>query len=112
VLFAANWCVSAPNARTPGSDVPLDQKISIRIHTDHKWPERVVFDTTSSAMAQKANAETGVGGGEPPVLERQSFGAFAEMAAISVDRRAPPAKLRSGKPRQLRKARHLKIARG
>jgi hypothetical protein len=84
VLFAANWCVSAPNARTPGSDVPLDQKISIRIHTDHKWPERVVFDTTSSAMAQKANAETGVGGSEPPVLERQSFDAFAEMAVIPV----------------------------
>jgi hypothetical protein len=27
-------------------------------------------------------------------------------------RSAPPAKLRSGKPRQLRKAPHLKIARG
>ena len=83
VLFAANWCVSAPNARTPGSDVPLDRKINIRIHTDHKWPERVVFDT-SSALAQKADAETGIGGSEPPVVERQAFDAFAEMAAIPV----------------------------
>ena len=24
----------------------LNQKINIRIHTDHQWPERVVFDTT------------------------------------------------------------------
>ena len=43
-LLAANWCFPAPIA--PQSDVPLDQKINIRIHTDHKWPERVVLDTT------------------------------------------------------------------
>ena len=42
-LLAANWCFPAPVA--PQSDVPLDQKINIRIHTDHKWPERVVLDT-------------------------------------------------------------------
>ena len=46
-LFAANWCCSAPTARAPRSDVPLNQRINIRIHTDHKWPERVVFDTTA-----------------------------------------------------------------
>ena len=79
VLFAASWSVSGPNARTPGSDVPFDQKINIRIHTDHKWPERVVFDT-SSALAQRANAETGIGGIEPPVVEeRQPFDAFAAI---------------------------------
>jgi hypothetical protein len=44
-LFAANWCCSAPISRAPRSDFPRDQKINIRIHTDHKWPERVVFDT-------------------------------------------------------------------
>jgi len=60
-LFAANWCVSETNARTPGSDVPFEQKINVRIHTDHKWPERVVFDT-SSALAQRADAQTGIGG--------------------------------------------------
>ena len=84
VIFAANWCVSAPISRAPGSDVPLDRKINIRIHTDHKWPERVVFDTTSSELAQRADAETGIGGSEPPVLERQAFDAFTEMAGIAV----------------------------
>ena len=39
-------------------DVPLDQKINIRIHTDHKWPERVVLDTTRSTLAQEAKAES------------------------------------------------------
>ena len=53
VLVAANWCVSAPVAQVA---VPLDRKINIRIHTDHKWPERVVFDTAGSALAQNADA--------------------------------------------------------
>jgi hypothetical protein len=84
-LFAANWCCSAPISRAPRSDFPRDQKINIRIHTDHKWPERVVFDTTRSTLTDeaKANAETDIGGSETPVpAERESFDAFAEMAAI------------------------------
>ena len=82
-LFAANWFVSVPIGPAPGPDVPRDQKTSIRIHTDHKWPERVVFDTTSSAFAQNAGAERGIGGSEPPAgAERQPFDAFAEMETI------------------------------
>jgi hypothetical protein len=82
-LLAANWCVSAPIAAAPRFDVPLDQRINIRIHTDHKWPERVVFDTTRSTLAQDAQID--VGGRETPVLaERQPFDAFAEMAATPV----------------------------
>ena len=74
-LLAANWCFSVPIALAPRSDVPFDQRINIRIHTDHKWPERVVFDTTRSALAQR----------ETPVLaERQPFDAFAEMAVMPV----------------------------
>ena len=84
-LFAASWCCSVPIARVPRSDVRLDQKINIRIHTDHKWPERVVFDTTRSSWTDeaKANAETDIGGSETRVLaDRQPFDAFAKMAAI------------------------------
>ena len=83
-LFAANWCCSVSVARAPRSDVPRDQKINIRIHTDHKWPERVVFDTTRSTLTDeaKANAETDIGGSVTPALsDRQPFDAFAEMAA-------------------------------
>ena len=83
-LFAANWCFSVPIARSRPSDVPLNQRINIRIHTDHKWPERVVFDTTRSTLTDeaKANAETDIGGSVTPALsDRQPFDAFAEMAA-------------------------------
>ena len=69
----------------PRSDVPLDQRINIRIHTDQKWPERVVLDTTRSTLAQGGDAQPDVGGHETPVLgERKPFDAFAEMAAMPV----------------------------
>ena len=84
-LLAANWCFSAPIALAPRSDVPFDQRINIRIHTDQKWPERVVLDTTRSTLAQGGDAQPGVGGRETPVLaERPAFDAFAEMAAMPV----------------------------
>ena len=76
-LLAVNWWVSAPIAAAPNSNVPLDQRINIRIHTDHKWPERVVFDTTRSTLAQRGEAQ-------PVMAERQAFDAFAEMAVMPV----------------------------
>jgi hypothetical protein len=84
-LFAANWCISAPTACAPEVDRPPEHKANIRIHTDHKWPERVVFGTSGSALAQAAGAESGVGESEPPVVaERRPFDAFAEMAVVPV----------------------------
>ena len=55
-LFAASWCFSVPIARSRPSDVPLNQRINIRIHTDHKWPDRVVFDTSRWRLAPAENA--------------------------------------------------------
>jgi hypothetical protein len=94
-LFAANWCFSAPIARSQPSDVQLNQKINIRIHSDRKWPERVVFDTTRArlAPAEDAQAETEPQGQEPsqepsqePVAERHNpIEAFAEMGRETVE---------------------------
>jgi hypothetical protein len=84
-LFAANLCFSSPIA--PASDVPLNQRINIRIHTEHKWPERVVFDSTSSMLVPeaKADTETEIGGREMPAqAERQPLDAFAQMPAMPV----------------------------
>jgi hypothetical protein len=80
-LLGANWFLPAPI--DPQSDVALDQRVHIRIHTDHKWPERVVLDTTGSTPAHdaKADGETDVAGSETAIpAERQPFEAFAEMA--------------------------------
>jgi hypothetical protein len=81
-LFAANWCFSEPIARSRPSDVPPNQRINIRIHTDHKWPERVVFDTPSMLTPDaKLEAQSSLGSSKTLAqAERQSFDAFAEMA--------------------------------
>src|ERR1700736_5060043 len=80
-LLAANWWFPASIA--PRARVPLNQKVHIRIHTDQKWPERVVLNTTRSTLAHdaKADGETDVAGSEIAILaEPQPFEAFAEMA--------------------------------
>jgi hypothetical protein len=58
-LFAASSWFSGI-AYVPPSSAPLSESIHIRIHSDHKWPERMVFDTTRwrSASAENAQAET------------------------------------------------------
>ena len=80
-LLVTNWCVSGPEASQSGADTPLDQKINIRIHTDKKWPERVVFDTTRSTLTSEGKSI------EPSEAvaqaERQPFDAFAQIPATA-----------------------------
>jgi hypothetical protein len=86
-LFAANWCFSSPIGPAPASDVPLNQRINIRIHTEHEWPERAVLDSTSSMLVPeaKSNTETEIDGREMPAQEeRQPLDAFAQMPAMPV----------------------------
>jgi|1186.fasta_scaffold223941_1 hypothetical protein len=87
MLLAANWCFSAPIGRALYSDVPLDQKISIWIHTDRKWPERVVFDTTRSSLAPVATVDSEMNIAASETLdqaERRPCNAFAQMTPMPV----------------------------
>jgi hypothetical protein len=85
-LFAANWCFSVPTPRSRPSDVPLNQRINIRIHTDHKWPERVTFDTTRLMPTPDAKLEAESSPSREILAraERRTLDAFAEMAATPV----------------------------
>jgi hypothetical protein len=51
ILFAANRLLSGAVVPVPSPDVSLNEKISIRIHSQQNWPERVVFDTTRPTLA-------------------------------------------------------------
>ncbi len=75
-LVAANWWSAAPIARR-SSDVLLNQKINIRIHSDHKWPERVDLDTTRSAVSATDSGRRDT----PTQAERQPLEAFAKISA-------------------------------
>ena len=115
-LLATNWFFAPQIAAAPLSDIPLDQKVQIRIHTDHKWPERVVLDTTHSTPAHdaKAGSETDVGGSETVIpAERHSLEAFAQMAPSARPCFRPPCPTQDAerKPSPIGKACHSKIAR-
>ena len=43
LLIANAWLPAVPSAE---GTLPTIDHSTIRIHSDHKWPERVVFDTT------------------------------------------------------------------
>ena len=46
-LFVADWLLPKPVARTH-SQIPPHERVNLQIRSNHKWPERVVFDTTHS----------------------------------------------------------------
>ena len=60
LLFAADiYLPKLPVAASANADLPV---IRIHIHSDRKWPERVVYDTSIPTIipAQIANTETDV----------------------------------------------------
>jgi len=65
-LFAASWCLPAAINPAPRSAIPLHESINIRIHTDHKWPERVELDTARSAPPPDVDQTADIGPSETP----------------------------------------------
>ena len=45
-LFVAEWCFPAP-VHAPRSEILPQERVNLRIRSDHKWPEKEVFDTRS-----------------------------------------------------------------
>ena len=91
-LLAASWWFSGNVADAPPSRAPLSESIHIRIHSDHKWPEHVVFDTTRARLAPAENAQAETepqgqeAGQEPVAAERHDpVEAFAEMGRETVE---------------------------
>ena len=89
-LFAASWWFSGNVADPPPSRASLSESIHIRIHSDHKWPERVAFDTSRDGMVQENVAASwhrltepqGQETSQEPVAELE---AFAEMGRETVE---------------------------
>ena len=90
-LFAANWFLPVP-VDHPHLEITPNEMVSLRIRSDHKWPERVVLNTAHSGLspAAKAQIETYVLPSQnlDSVQQRRSFDAFA---AIGSTEAAPPA---------------------
>ena len=73
LLFIADACLPAlPVVKASRSDTDLSV---IRIHSDTKWPERVVFDTSVPTIIPAL-----IAGGEPSVLPPETGGDVAVKA--------------------------------
>jgi hypothetical protein len=53
LLFIAAWCLPAPPAMFADQSVAIDRAV-IRIKSAHKWPEKIVLDTSQPTTAPPA----------------------------------------------------------
>jgi hypothetical protein len=53
LLFIAKWCVPTSPAMVAGQSVAIERAV-IRIKSAHKWPEKIVLDTSQPAIAAPA----------------------------------------------------------
>jgi hypothetical protein len=58
-LFAADRWIPGPVAHSD-SAIPLNEQVNLRIRSDHKWPDRVVFDTAHSGLPLATEFESGL----------------------------------------------------
>ena len=101
-LFVADWLLPEP-ATHPHSQIDPHERVNLRIRSDHKWPERIVFDTTRSAHVAAVAAELN---GAPKrdlaqVEQRGPLDAFAAMAQAAPAATNDKASAISAKPRSL-----------
>src|SRR5260221_14783681 len=102
LLFIADAVApKVPAAATDSNDLGIDKAV-IRIHTDRKWPERVVFDTSIPATivpAQTVKAEAVV----PPPTPAADVSAKTPVREAFAQFVAPEPKKPEAKPQRKRK---------
>jgi hypothetical protein len=84
-LFVADWWLPAPSAR-PHSEFPPNERVNLRIRSDHKWPERIVFDTAHSGLPLAAEASP-----EPDVPSAQDLAGSEQRGPLDAFAAAEPA---------------------
>jgi hypothetical protein len=105
-LFAADWWLPAPVAQSHPA-VPANEIVNLRIRSDHKWPERVVFDTAHSGapLAAEVRPELDVVPNQDlaQAEQRSPLDAFAAMQEAQVTPTATNEKASAirAKPRSL-----------
>jgi hypothetical protein len=57
LLFIAGWCLPTPRAMFADQSAAVD-KAAIRIKSAHKWPEKIVLDTSQPTIAPPAAEES------------------------------------------------------
>lgn len=101
LLFLAEWHLRPSSLATPRSDI---DRIAIRIHSSHKWPKALVFDTTQPTIVPPPPTPSVE---EPTLAQAQAKEAYAmveEPAAAAKPVRA--AKSQTRRSRKIRASGH------
>ncbi|MCA1401131.1 hypothetical protein [Bradyrhizobium sp. BRP56] len=105
-LFAADWWLPDSPGQLHSAPPPND-RISLRIRSDHKWPERVVFDTAYSGKPRAADSRPALNDASNPdvaqVRQRNPRNAFAAMEAVTPTATNDNASATPAKPRSLQR---------
>jgi hypothetical protein len=105
-LFAADWWGPGHPAQ-PRFTLAPNERVNLRIRSDHKWPERVVFDTAHSGMQFAAESEPRLDAvpnqDRAQTKQRNPLNAFAAMDGAEATPTATNEKARAirAKPRAL-----------
>src|SRR5258705_10862357 len=100
ILFLADWCL--PMAPTQSVTSPEADKPIIRIKSDRKWPERIVFDTSAPTIVpQKSPVIADAAVTHPPreaialltaPVQEVSVTPLPVKAKRKIAKRAPPSR--------------------
>jgi hypothetical protein len=78
LLFLADWYLPQPAAMPARADV---DRTVIRLHSGHKWPERIVIDTSLPTIVPPAAKVADTVPARPPPAGRSPREAFALAAS-------------------------------
>lgn len=101
LLLLSDWYFQASSAEPVRADVA---RSTIRIHSTHKWPKAVVFDTTLPTIVPPAAITAATAAVEPTAKPPREAFAMASEPAHAVKAAEP---VKAVKPR----VRHTRVAR-
>jgi hypothetical protein len=97
LIFLIDWLVPDRTIAAPGGDV---DRAVIRIHSAHKWPSAVVFDTTQPTISAPPQPVLAQAAAEKPrVAQRSPHDALALAADVPAAATAHPAPVKHVKRR-------------
>jgi hypothetical protein len=80
LLFIAGWCLPTPSVVVADQSAVIDRAV-IRIKSAHKWPEKVVLDTSQPTIAPPAVEESPVA--QPVRLPPDEAGDQSNLEALA-----------------------------
>jgi hypothetical protein len=89
-LFVADWLLPEPVAY-PHSQIPPHERVNLQIRSNHKWPERVVLDTTHSGRSFEAEVYPEPNPVQPQALSAMELRRLPNAPAGTASAQAPAA---------------------